>query len=165
MLALRSNSEKSVKVNGQVMCILGALYNVYADVIGTWDEPKMGNFRVNFFEYLNTKLDCLSSNDELTSGYLEAVRGALAGSAETVCIQKSFLTTVYTKVCTILLASEDLKRFKVLIAALELIKQHAGILAICCDEISLFLSLSLSLFVYVCVDTQFRTDQGTHRAL
>lgn len=155
MLALKSNSEKSVKVNGQVLCILGALYNVYADVIGTWNEPKMGNFRVNFFKYL----DCLSSSDELTSEYLEAVRGALAGSAETVCNQKSFLTTVYTKVCAILLESDDLKRFKVLIAALELMKEHAGILAIYRDEISLSLSLSLTHIVFVCIYTQFRTDQ------
>ena len=41
--------------------------------------------------------------------------------------QKDFLKTVYSKVCSILRNSDSVSRYKVVIAALELVKEHAAL--------------------------------------
>ena len=43
------------------------------------------------------------------------------------CSQNHFLETVYSKVCSILRNSDSVSRYKVVIAALELVKEHAAL--------------------------------------
>jgi len=64
-------------------------------------------------------------SDELVSGYLEAVSSAFTGSPAEAAAQGDFVKTVYAKVCTILKTSETKLRYKVVVTALQLIKDHA----------------------------------------
>ena len=60
------------------------------------------------------------------SGYLEAVRGSLTGSSQKAADHRGFLQTVYRKVAKILRDSESMHRYKVVEAALDLLKEHAA---------------------------------------
>ena len=131
----KAKASESVKVKGVIMCILGALHSHYANVIGTWVHEKLGKenhngVQDNFLEYLKNHLHEEKSN-ELTSGYLEAVLGALKSQIEwtskswTITQTEELLSTIYSKVRKIVNDNEELKRYKVLVAALELIKEHS----------------------------------------
>jgi len=90
-------------------------------------DPKLGAFDEAFLNYLNLKLDNDESkeeSDELISGYLEAVNGAFSGSPEEAGAKTDFVKTVYAKVCAILRQSDTKSRYKVVVSALQLIKDH-----------------------------------------
>ena len=90
-------------------------------------DPKLGAFNEAFLNYLNLKLDNDESkeeSDELISGYLEAVNGAFSGSPVEAGAKKDFVKTVYARVCAILRQSDTKSRYKVVVSALQLIKDH-----------------------------------------
>jgi DNA-dependent protein kinase catalytic subunit len=131
----KAKATERVKVQGVIMCILGALHSHYANVIGTWVHEKLGKENHNgvqdiFLEYLTNHLHGEKSN-ELTSGYLEAVLGALTSQTEwtskswTIAQTEEMLSTIYSKVCKIVNDNKELKRYKVLVTALELIREHS----------------------------------------
>ena len=61
----------------------------------------------------------------MISGYLEAVHGAFLGSPDEAEAKEEFVKTVYTKVCAILKKSDTKSRYKIVVSALRLIKDHA----------------------------------------
>jgi hypothetical protein len=73
----------------------------------------------------------MKKNQMLTSGYLEAVLGALKSQTAwtskrwTIAKTEELLSTIYSKVCKIVNDNDELKRYKVLVAALELIREHS----------------------------------------
>jgi hypothetical protein len=134
-------STKSVKVLGVTMCILGEIHRQHAAVIGAWvreyewkGKMRSENLQEQFLEHLKNKLDYFCRNfdgdkkesGELVSGYLEAVRGSLTGSSQKAADHGGFLQTVYRKVAKILRDSESMHRYKVVEAALDLLKEHAA---------------------------------------
>ena len=130
-------STKSVKVLGVTMCILGEIHRQHAAVIGAWvreyewkGKMQSENLQEQFLEYLKNKLNYFDGDKkesgELVSGYLEAVRGSLTGSSQKAADHRGFLQTVYRKVAKILRDSESMHRYKVVEAALDLLKEHAA---------------------------------------
>jgi hypothetical protein len=125
-----SESTESVKVLGVTMCILGEIHRQHAAVIGAWvreyewkGEMQYENLQEQFLGYLKDKL---KGDKKLVSGYLEAVGGYLKGSSQKAADHGDFLQTVYTKVAKILRDSENMHRYKLVEAALDLLKEHAG---------------------------------------
>lgn len=132
-----AKSTESVKVLGVTMCILGEIHRQHAAVIGAWvreyewkGKMQSENLQEQFLEYLKNKLNYFDGDKkesgELVSGYLEAVRGSLTGSSQKAADHGGFLQTVYRKVAKILRDSENMHRYKVVEAALDLLKEHAG---------------------------------------
>jgi hypothetical protein len=55
---LLRGTEKSIKVRGVIMCVLGTLFSQYAAIIGEWQDKSLGgSFKKAFLDYLHLKLE------------------------------------------------------------------------------------------------------------
>jgi hypothetical protein len=122
----------SKQVKGVVMSVLGTLCERNSSVIGSWSDPAIGPLLEEFLKYLQRRLDADETSStqsvDLVSGYLQAVHGYLNGASEGQTEEglEDFLRTVYGRLRLILRDAGDVSRYKAVISALELLKEHAS---------------------------------------